>query len=385
VVLQKEWDMPKGLSMKKASVLLTALLLPSIANAGVSGRPYYFEQVIAGNNANGMTFMAPVINNNGSIAFETTKYLEGRAILTGPDFFANAFINTATPNGPYSSFASGFQMNDNGDIAFTGTPRGTQQSGLFVNLDPTNLMTGRSGGFGPVAINNSGQVLISNGLGLYTHNPRRNHNRGLLGLAGCATTTVIAENTFSGPPENFRTLESGFSALNNNGQTAHVATSWSDTGFGYIGGLYAGNTRPTAYVESDGILENPLFDVDGWLDMNDVGDMALMGSFDTDLFTDEVLLRKADGTITTFAIQQGEIVDVNWIDLNNNGEVAFGSYGNGGNFNRTETVTIGDFALLASNFNQTFGGASRPGAVPEPMSAALIVASVCVARRRWGA
>jgi hypothetical protein len=317
--------------LRRASLsAAVACAVASTAHAGVSGRPYYFDNVMSGGNTT--TFMSPVINNHGSIAFEATVYQQGRMILTGPNIATDAFINTADPNGPYSSFASGFQMNDMGDIAFTGTPRGTQESGLFVNLDPTNLMTGRSGGFGPVAINNSGQVLISNSLGLYTYNPRRNHNRVLLGQKGSSTTQVLAENTFFGPPENFRTLDSGFSALNNSGQVAHLATSWTDTGYGYIGGIYRGNTRDTAYVETDGQLTgSPLFDTDGWLDMNDSGDMAFMGSFDDSLFTDKLLLRRADGTITTFAIQNGEIVDVNWVDLNNNGEVAFGSYGNGGN------------------------------------------------------
>src|SRR5688572_22012986 len=162
-----------------------------------SRRPFYYS-VASGSPATGVTFAAPVVNNNGSVAFDATKYLTGTAILTGADFFNDAFVNSADPNSPFSS-GSFPQINNAGSIAFRGTVRATGQTGVFVGLDTTHNLAAGNEAITNTAngINEAGQVIIAADHGLYTNNPRRNHDAVYLGQAGVTGSTLVAENTRS--------------------------------------------------------------------------------------------------------------------------------------------------------------------------------------------
>jgi hypothetical protein len=52
-----------------------------------------------------------------------------------------------------------------------------------------------------------------------------------------------------------------------------------------------------------------------------------------------------------------------------------------GDFTGDESVGIADFSLLAANFNQSTAGSARPGAVPEPASAGLLLLGGTLALR----
>ncbi len=314
--------------------------------------PYVIAPVVVDPNLK-YSFSSPVINNRGQVAYAVTKAGVGSAIVRGSDFVADAIISDYS-TGPFQSFATFFQMNDNGDIVFAGKVRATGVTGVFANTNTEiNLANGRVGGVSPVSLNNAGQVLIAESLGLYTYNPRRNHERVLLGNIGSETTTILADNTFNGPPENFRTLDSGQAVINASAQTIHQAQTWTDTGYGRVEGIYRGNTRATAVVETDG----PLFDVDTWQDMNDAGQIAFLGSYDSNLYVDEIILRQPDGTMSVFASQNEATPNVSWIDINNNGEIVFGSYGNGGNGLFNGPGGLAD--RIVGPGDQLFGGTIR--------------------------
>ena len=155
-----------------------------IAERGVaqSGRPYLYQQIATGGSSNGLSFLSPLVNNNGTVAFFATKAGIGSGILKGQDFTADAIFNEENV-GPYRSISSAFALNDAGSVAVKAIVRSTDQDGIFVNDDTAhNLVEGWGViGSSPLTLTNNGKVAIGATYGLYTHNPLRNHDIFLLG------------------------------------------------------------------------------------------------------------------------------------------------------------------------------------------------------------
>ena len=109
------------------------------------GRPYVYREVAAGGTGtgNGLSFLPPLINNNGTVAFYATKAGVGNGILTGPSFEANA-VFTDTGVGPYSSVSSSFALNDAGSLAVHATVRARAESSSTTTRPTTSSPDGGS-------------------------------------------------------------------------------------------------------------------------------------------------------------------------------------------------------------------------------------------------
>ncbi|MBC8105896.1 MAG: hypothetical protein H7Z14_04850, partial [Anaerolineae bacterium] len=306
---------------------LAALLVLGSSAFAQNGRPYYYG-VASGNPANGMTFSSPVVNNNGSIAFDASKYLTGTAILTGADFFKDAFVSTADPSGPFSS-GSFPHLNNAGSIAFRGTVRATGEVGVFVGLDPEHNLAAGIGAIShsPTGINNNGQVAISADFGLYTYNPRRNHDAIYVGQAGVTGATFVAENTRLSAPGQFRRIDSE-PAINDAGTIAFVAQTWDDTATGRITGIYTGNTTASKLIDSTGSF---LTFGGGWVDINNSGTLLFAAIEDGSLTTG--LYRGTAVGTELVASENADFIDINGRDINNNGDVVFNAQTGGSGFN----------------------------------------------------
>jgi hypothetical protein len=275
-----------------------------------------------------MTFGEPVINNHGSIAFDATKYLTGSAILTGPDFFNDAFVSTADASGPFSS-GSFPHINDAGSIAFRGTVRTTGESGIFVGRDAAHNLAAGIGAiaYTPYGINESGQVPINADFGLYTYNPLRNHDGIYHGQAGVTGATFIAENTRLPAAGQFRRIDSAPS-INDAGTVPFAAQAWDETATGRINGIYTGNTTASALVDSTGsflILEG------GWVDINNAGTLAFAATPDGSLGIG--IYRGSGASAELVANENADFIDINARDINESGEVVFNSQLGGSGFN----------------------------------------------------
>ena len=297
------------------------------------GRPYYYRKVAEGGAGlgNGLTFLSPLLNNNGTVAFYATKAGVGNAILTGPSFEANAYVSDATGVGPYRTFGSGFALNDAGSIALAGRTRATDEFGVFVGHDAAhNLISGWGViGASPTTLTNNGKVAISGTYGLYTYNPSRNHDIYLLGQAGASGSARVAENTFNGPDGTFRRLDGGPYVINEAAQSAFMAQAWDQLPNGRVEGIYRENTTATPYLDSRGTM----FDVDGWLDLNNAGTLAFTASTDDDLFTDALFVGTGENAQRIAEVGE-DYSAISWVDINDNGTVAFsarvtGTPGNG--------------------------------------------------------
>jgi len=316
--------------MRFTTVTAAAAILSlgiSTAFAG-NGRPYSFRLVASGDNANGMTFLPPALNDAGSVAFDATKYLVGSAILTGPDFTADAFVSTADPAGPFRSGNQPY-INNAGSIAFNGTVRATGEGGIFVGHDTAHNLAAGIGAIAvaPADINEPGQVAIKADFGLYTHNPLRNHDGIYVGRAGVTGATFVAENTRLSEPGRFRRIDSA-PAINDAGTVAFVAQTWDQTATGYVTGIYSGNTTDTALIDSTGSF---LTFGGGWVDINNAGTLLFTATPDGSLVTG--LYRGSAAGTELVAQENNDFLDINARDVNNNGDVVFNAQLGGGGFN----------------------------------------------------
>ena len=302
-------------------------ILASTASSVLAGtRPYSFRPVAEGNSANGMSFVPPTINGAGTVAFDATKYLVGSAILTGPDFTADAFIGSADPT---FSAASLPYVNNAGSIAFRGTIRATGEKGVFVGRDPAHNLAAGIGAITvtPTDINEAGQVALAADFGLYTYNPRRNHDAIYLGRAGVSGATFVAENTRLSEPGAFRRIDSA-PAINDAGTIAFVAQAWQDTATGYVNGIYSGGTSDTVLIDSTGTF---LSFGGGWVDINNAGTLLFAATPDGSLTTG--LYRGNAAGTELVAQENADFIDINARDINNNGDVVFNAQLGGSGFN----------------------------------------------------
>jgi hypothetical protein len=287
-------------------------------------RPYYYSQVAIGGSGsgNGLSFLSPLINNNGTVAFYATKAGVGNGILTGPSFENNAIFNE-TGVGPYSGISSSFALNDSGQIAVKATVRATGQGGIFVHDDTAhNLMAGWGTlGSSPLALTNNGKVAIGATYGLYTYNPLRNHDIFLLGQAGVSDSVRVGENTSAGPAGTFRRLEPGTYIVNEAGQNAFMAQAWDEQINGRIEGIYQDNSTSSAIVDARGRF----FDNDDWLDMNNAGTLAFAASTDDDLFHDGIFRGRGEDA-QLVASTGADYSQFSFVDINDSGATAFGAH-----------------------------------------------------------
>jgi hypothetical protein len=298
-------------------LLITLWITPHVM--AQSGRPFYYS-VASGDPTTGVTFGSPVLNNSGSIAFDATKYQVGTAILTGPDFFNDAFVNSAANTGPFKDGRYP-QINEHGSIAFNGTVRATNETGIFVGLDAAhNLVAGNGAiSYSANGINDSGQVIIAADFGLYTYNPQRNHDAIFLGQAGVSGSALVAENTRLSAPGAFRTLSRRSAVINNAGQIAFTAQAWESTANGYGEGIYSGATSESAIITTAGRF----FTFQSWIDMNDSGTLAFVASEDNAYVPGVYVGRGEDATL--LASEGATFVGIKWVDINNHGSVVFNS------------------------------------------------------------
>ncbi len=307
--------------MRFTKLFPLALLVCAVSHGWAGTRPYSFRQVAEGNTANGMSFVPPTTNDAGTVAFDATKYLVGSAILTGPDFTADAFVGN---NDPTFSAASLPYVNNAGSIAFRGTVRATGEKGVFVGHDPAHNLAAGIGAIThtPTDINESGQVAIAADFGLYTYNPLRNHDAIYVGRAGVSGATFVAENTRFAEPGGYRRIDSA-PAINDAGTVAFVAQAWDGAT-----GIYSGPTSDSVLIDTTGTFHTI---GGGWVDINNAGTLLFAAAPDDTLVTG--LYRGTAAGTELVAQENADFIDINARDINNNGDVVFNAQLGGSGFN----------------------------------------------------
>jgi hypothetical protein len=459
------------MSMTPRSLLCGAVAIATIsagvAADSIPGRPYYYEKVVDDSGEFYFLFR-PAIDNQGGVVFKGWRTGDpGESLYTGPNPATDTFA--VFPSANFGGLR-GYTKNSVGTIGFTAFPPSQPtvavQPSAFTAPDPaTNLMTTPARslyGIGSISLNNSNQAAIkatyksgtlpvrsiaiaaNNGVGRIL--AQQTTNAGAINdvVINNAGTIVVSTNGFSMPKVGItsadetglaervpafltdRFINLNFIDLNDGGRFVFQSTHIYEHPYGATGvfvvpnletstagdvvmvadergpfrdfrdiavnnentvafsagldgqpgtGIYTG-ADPSLHkvigpgdVIFGGTVQDVFFQRDGY---NDHGQMAFVYT----------LTNGMEGIAIATPAIEGDADGDGMVNIGDFASLASNfnepGFWQQGNFTTNSVVDIGDFAMLASNFN----AGARAAAVPEPTSFAVCAAVALVARRR---